>query len=281
VLVVGLLALLLLRPGGGDDATAEATLPATEAVATEAVAIAALPTATEAATTAPTEAAPTSAPTDAPTKAPTEALVAAATVTVAAEEAAPADAPTETPAPAAVALPTGAPGFVISRDSALGFETAGAWLRDAVYSRAEGDSAISAEQFHGGANALQLTYDFASSGDDFVIFQTADGYRLDDDRERRILRVWVRGDGAPLMLSAIIEDNQGELWQVFLDQVNGTDWTQLDGYIGDTTWPSGILRNRGNAEVDFPVRLIGFLLDDATPSFIGAGTIYLDDVTAE
>jgi len=91
----------------------------------------------------------------------------------------------------------------------------------------------------------------------------------------------VRGDGAPLMLSAIIEDNQGELWQVFLDQVSGTDWTQLDGYIGDTTWPSGILRNRGNGEVDFPVRLIGFLLDDATPSFIGTGAIYLDDVTAE
>lgn len=277
VVVIGLLALLLLRPGG-DDATAEATLPATEAVA----AIAALPTATETAATAePTEAAPTSAPTDAPTKAPTAALVAAVATTAATDEAAPTAAPTETPAPAAVVLPTAAPGFVISRDSALGFETAGEWLRDAVYSRAEGDAAITAAQFHGGAHALQLAYDFASSGDDFVIFQSADGYRLDDDRERRILRVWVRGDGAPLMLSAIIEDNQGELWQVFLDQVSGTDWTQLDGYIGDTTWPSGILRNRGNGEVDFPVRLIGFLLDDATPSFIGTGAIYLDDVTAE
>jgi len=280
VLVIGLLALLLLRPGG-DDATAEATLPATEVAA-----IAAVPTATEAAATvAPTEAeptrAPTVAPTDAPTKAPTAALVAAVATTGAADEATPTDAPTETPTPAPVALPTAAPGFVISRDSALGFETAGAWLRDATYSRAAGDAAITAEQFHGGANALQLAYDFASSGDDFVIFQTADGYRLDDDRERRILRVWVRGDGAPLMLSAIIEDNQGELWQVFLDQVSGTDWTQLDGYIGDTTWPSGVLRNRGNGEVDFPVRLVGFLLDDATPSFIGAGAIYLDDVTAE
>ncbi len=277
VVVIGLLAFLLLRPGG-DDATAEATLPATEAAA-----IAAVPTATEtAAMAAPTEAAPTSAPTDAPTKAPTEALAAAvATEAVATDEATPTDTPTETPAPALVALPTTSPGFVINRDSVLGFETAGEWLRDAVYSRAEGDAAITAEQFHGGAHALQLAYDFASSGDDFVIFQSANGYRLDDDRERRILRVWVRGDGAPLMLSAIIEDNQGELWQVFLDQVSGTDWTQLDGYIGDTTWPSGILRNRGNGEVDFPVRLIGFLLDDATPSFIGAGTIYLDDVTAE
>ena len=284
VLVVGLLALLLLRPDRG-DATVKATLPATEVVA-----IAALPTAMkEAVTVAPT-AEPTTAPTEAPTVEPTEALVAAAATDEAAPTEQPTDEPTAAPTepptsqastPEPVALPTDTPDFVISRDSALGFETAGEWQRNDVYSSAAGDIAITADQSHGGANALQLTYDFPSSGDDFVIFETADGYRISSDRERRILRAWVRGDGASLLLSALIEDKQGELWQVFLDQVSGTEWTQLDGYIGDTTWPSGVLRNRGNSEVDFPIRLIGFLVDDATPSFVGAGTIYVDDVTAE
>lgn len=208
------------------------------------------------------DATPTAEPTAAPTAEPTAA-------------------PTEEPTAAPVTLPTEAPNFALSRAAPLGFEAAGEWLRDAAISRGTGEISISSEQARSGQHALRLGYELATSGDDYVAFLAPRGYRIDNDRERRILKLWVLGDGAPLNLSAIVRDDLGEQWQVFLGEVRGTEWQQVDGFIGDTTWPSGILRNRGNGEVDFPVRLLGFLLDDATPSFSGSGAIFIDDVTAE
>ena len=157
----------------------------------------------------------------------------------------------------------------------------GDWLRDDRNSRSAGEIDVSADQAHSGSYSLRLAYDFPGSGDDYVMFRAPRAFRIANDRERRFLKLWVLGDGAPLNLSAIIEDNEGELWKVYLGEVSGREWQQLDGYIGDTTWPAGLYGNRGNGVVDYPVRLRGLHLDDVTSSFVGAGAIHIDDVTVE
>jgi pSer/pThr/pTyr-binding forkhead associated (FHA) protein len=231
--------------------TATTELPTTE------------PTAEPAATTEPPTAEPTATAEPAATSEPTAA-------------------PTETPAAQPVALPTELPNFTISRSTPLGFEALGEWLRDDRNSRGTGESAISDEQARSGQYALRLAYDFATSGDDYVIFTTPRAVPIANDRERRFFKVWVLGDGATLNLSALIQDNEGEMWKVFLGEISGTEWQQLDGFIGDTTWPSGVIAgSAGNGQVDFPVRLRGLHLDDATPSFTGAGAVFLDDITVE
>ena len=263
------------------------------------------PTATEAATTAQTVASTT---TTVPTVEPQTAADTAATTTGSTQAtAAPTDEPTatttSTPEPTAtdeppptaeptaaatepatetpVALPTEAPNFSISRNTPLSFEALGEWLPDDRNSRAVGEIAISADQARSGSYALRLAYDFPGTGDDYVMFRAPRAFRIANDRERRFFKVWALGDGAALNLSAIIEDDEGELWKVYLGEVSGSEWQQLDGYIGDTTWPSAIYGNRGNGQVDFPIRLRGLHLDDSVSSFAGTGTIYLDDVTVE
>jgi hypothetical protein len=193
----------------------------------------------------------------------------------------PTAAPTEPATVTPVALPTEALNFTISRSTPLGFEALGDWLRDDRNSRSAGDITISNEQARSGDYSLRLAYDFPGSGDDYVMFRTPRAFRIANDRERRFLKVWALGDGAALNLSAIIEDAEGELWKVYLGEVNDTEWQQLDGYIGDTTWPAGIYGNRGNGQVDYPIRLRGLHLDDSVSSFAGTGAIYIDDVTVE
>jgi len=178
-------------------------------------------------------------------------------------------------------MPTEASNIEISRASALSFEALGEWLRDSGSSRADSALSISNEQAHSGAYSLRLEYDFPGVTDDFVAFQAARPYRVANDRERRFIKLWVLGDGSRLNLSAIVSDREGELWKVFLGEVSGTEWQQLEGYIGDTSWPSAIYGNRGNGTVDYPVRLRGLHLDDADSAFAGAGAIYIDDVTVE
>jgi hypothetical protein len=298
LLLVVLLAFLALRGGRGerpptaDEASPAATrvVAAVEATATEAATEAAslvaaptdeLPTATTAPTVVaePTaEATATSAPT---MEATAEATATTAPTAEASATAEPTVAPTEPATVTPVALPTEAPNFTISRSTPLSFEALGDWLRDDRNSRSAGEIAVSADQAHSGSYSLRLAYDFPGSGDDYVMFRAPRAFRIANDRERRFLKLWVLGDGATLNLSAIVEDNEGELWKVYLGEVGDSEWQQLDGYIGDTSWPSGIYGNRGNGVVDFPVRLRGLHVDDVTSSFVGAGAIYIDDVTVE
>lgn len=295
LLLVALLAFLALRGGRGERPTADATPGAPGLIA--AAETATLPAApTEAATTAPTVAptATTAATADEPQTAaddPTNAATTATdptTPTIAptatdepAPTAEPTAAPTEPPTATPATLPTEAPNFTISRSTPLSFEALGDWLRDDRNSRSAGEIAVSADQAHSGSYSLRLAYDFPGSGDDYVMFRAPRAFRIANDRERRFLKLWVLGDGAPLNLSAIIEDNEGELWKVYLGEVSGREWQQLDGYIGDTSWPAGLYGNRGNGVVDYPVRLRGLHLDDVTSSFVGAGAIHIDDVTVE
>ena len=281
LVLVALLTFFALRGRGEDERPATTN---TAPVVTNAVVAAADQslTATTAATSAAKAPPPTTPPTVAPT-ATTESPTVEPTEAAAPEETAtpePTAAPTELPTSAA-ALPTEAPNFAISRDTPLSFEAAGDWLRDDRDSRSAGEIAISAEQARSGSHSLRLAYEFSGSADDYVIFLAPRAFRIANDRERRFLKVWVLGDGATLNLSAIIEDDEGELWKVYMGEISSTEWQQLDGYIGDMTWPSGVYGNAGNGQVDFPVRLRGLHLDDVTSSFAGAGAVYLDDLTVE
>ena len=298
LLLVALLAFLVLR--GGQQPTAEAT-PGTAVLIAAAETATPPAAATEAATIAPTVAPTADEPqtaadaatatttgTGATVEAPIVEVTATTTPTVAPTAtdelpptAEPTAAPTEPPTATPIALPTESPNFTISRSTPLSFEALGDWLRDDRNSRSAGEIAVSADQARSGSYSLRLAYDFPGSGDDYVMFRAPRAFRIANDRERRFLKLWVLGDGAALNLSAIIEDSEGELWKVYLGEVSGSEWQQLDGYIGDTTWPAGIYGNRGNGVVDYPVRLRGFHLDDVTSSFVGAGAIHIDDVTVE
>ena len=296
LVLVALLAFFVLRGLGGDEppATADPSPAATSAVGAaadpsatppEEAAVAVLPT-------TPPTVEPTAAATTSPTEEPTATTEATATAeatatpeptaTTGSTATGEATATTESVAAAAElsALPTLAPNFAISLDTPLGFETQSEWLRDGN-SRAEGEASLSGEQVRGGRAALRLAYDFPGTGDDYVIFLTPRGVPIDSTGDERFIKVWALGDGARLNLSAILEDAEGELWKVFMGEIDGTEWQRLEGYIGDTNWPSGVFLTPRNGELDFPVRLRGFHLDDATPDFIGAGAVFLDDVTVE
>lgn len=288
-----LLALVLLFALRGRGDRPESPAAASTGETTPAVVVAAATVATDdepqataeaivAPTSAPTEAtAPTSIPTEttAPTTEPTQAPTEAATTAPAETVAPTAEAATPTAEP--VALPTEVANFEISRATPLSFEALGEWLRDNANSRSDGTMTISNEQAHSGSYAVRLGYDFPTSGDDYVAFAATRPYRIANDRERRFLKVWALGDGRRMNLSAIVTDREGEFWKVFLGEISGTEWVQLDGYIGDATWPSGVIGAQMSGEVEFPVRLRGFLLDDADPSVSGTGAVFLDDVTVE
>ncbi len=251
--------------GDADTTATTAAASTTEVAATVESAVVPTEASTDAATAAATEAA-TIAPTEAATTAPTE------TPTPTAEL------PTATPE--AIALPTLPANFEISRANPLSFEALGEWLRDERGSRAAGTMTVSDEQARTGAYAVRLEYDFPGA-DDYVTFQAARPYRIANDRERRFFKVWALGDGPRMNLSAIVTDSEGELWKVFLGEISGTEWQQLQGYIGDVNWPSRVLSSGLSGEVEYPVRLVGFHLDDVDAAFVGAGAIYLDDVTVE
>ncbi|MCB0163657.1 MAG: hypothetical protein KDI79_05480, partial [Anaerolineae bacterium] len=155
------------------------------------------------------------------------------------------------------------------------FETGGVWRRG---DQTNGDFSSSTSQSHSGDYAGQLDYDFASPGNDFVVFLQSRALA----GEPTALTAWVYGDGADHFLNAWIEDSAGQTWAMTFGRVSHTGWQQMTAYLDPAQpWPSGPIDGPDNGVIDYPIRFQALALDDGNDTFQGQGTIYIDDLASQ
>ncbi|MGC9348591.1 MAG: protein kinase domain-containing protein [Anaerolineae bacterium] len=172
----------------------------------------------------------------------------------------------QTPVPTATQAPPASTGALVS------FETWGTWRRG---EQPYGELNPTQEQVKAGSQAAKLTYNFPSSGDDFVVFVQP----RDVGGRPNTFAAWVYGDGSGHFLNLWVEDAQDEMWSVALGRVGGSGWRQMVGNLAPgLEWPSGHVSGPDNGVVDYPVRFHAMVLD--RPGGQQTGTIYIDEITA-
>jgi hypothetical protein len=175
---------------------------------------------------------------------------------------------TSQPPPAGSTRPS-APGPI------TGFEQFGTWKRG---DQPHGSFAQSSEQVHGGAYAGKLTYDFPTTGNDFVVFLQR---HLLGGRPNQI-SAWVRGDGSKHYLNIWIQDAAGETWQFPLGRVQHAGWQQMSAWLDPgAAWPAGHIDGPSNGLVDYPIDFRALVLDDIPDAYTGSGVIYVDDLRCD
>jgi hypothetical protein len=235
---------------------------------------------------------PTDLPTDTPE--PTEEIV----VAVDTDTPEPTATPTETAAPTTTSQPTATerptntatavssptpqptntPGNPTGGSSSgaglpMGFDQFGTWIRG---NEPNGSFTQSTTQAHSGSSSGKISYEFTSDDNDYVVFMQTNPI----EGQPTALQIWVYGDAKGHYLNAWIQDRDGQTWQVPFGKITHTGWKQMTGYI-DTSqdWPWQHISGPKNDEVDYPISLRGFVLDDTNNAFNGTGDIYLDDLT--
>ncbi len=186
--------------------------------------------------------------------------------------------PSATPAPSATTTatptPTVATGLSSGGGLPYGFEDFGVWVRG---DEANGVFARSNAQAHSGSYSGRLSYDFGTTGNDYVVFLQTNSI----SGSPNALRVWVYGDSSAHFLNAWILDANGQTWQVPFGQIFHSGWAQMTGYIDvDQAWPWTHISGTDNGRVDYPISFRGFVLDDYNSSYTGSGVVYIDDLVA-
>ncbi|MDJ0756310.1 MAG: protein kinase [Ardenticatenaceae bacterium] len=124
--------------------------------------------------------------------------------------------------------------------------------------------------------AARIDYQFISTANDYVVFLQNNPVSGEPNQ----IQVWVYGDGSGHFLNAWIRDSEGQTWQVPFGRVTHNGWQQMTGVIDtEQDWPWTHISGNNDEEVDYPITLRGFVLDDISDSYSGSGSIYLDDVT--
>ncbi len=190
-------------------------------------------------------------------------------------------APTDTPTVAPTAtntppLPTAAPVGAAAAPLGVfqGFETDNSWKRG---DEPNGQLTRTSSQAHNGNYAGQISYNFATSGNDYVVFLQP--RRLSG--QPNAISAWVYGDGAGHFLNLWLKDAAGEVWQMSFGQEKHTGWKEMTAIISpDQPWPSGHISGPSNGVIDYPISFQGLVLDDANDNYQGQGTIYIDDLTS-
>lgn len=189
------------------------------------------------------------------------------------EESEPTDTPAPTPSPTMPPTATVPP----SDPNLLDFETSSMWRTG---DQENGTMVVVGEQVHAGSGAARISYDFPSSGNDFVVFTT--NFREPWSGTPDEVTAWVYGDGAGHFLNIWVYDSSGQTWQVPLGQVTHTGWQQMSGLIQTgQDWPWTLIDGaEDDTTLDYPLTLTAFVLDDTPDTYEGSGVIYIDDVEA-
>jgi hypothetical protein len=183
--------------------------------------------------------------------------------------------PTATVAPAAT--PTSQPANV-SASAVAGvfndFEKETPWKRG---DEANGTLAMSTAQSHSPTHSGKLDYVFKTSGNDYVVFMWSQLLA----GQPNMLQAWVFGDNSGHYLNAWVRDNDGEVWQFSFGKIKHTGWGQMTAFIDTSSaWPAGHISGPQNGSIDYPIRFAALVLDDAPDSYVGNGTIYVDDLSS-
>jgi serine/threonine protein kinase len=180
---------------------------------------------------------------------------------------------TPTPSPTPKPIPTNIPAFPLGvfQD----FENESAWKRgDQPY----GEFSRSTAQVYSGSYAGQLTYDFPTMGNEFVVFlQTR---RLAG--RPNAISAWVYGDNSGHYLNVWIKDTAGEVWQAPFGRIEHTGWQRMTAWLDPgREWPHVHVSGPSNNAIDYPISFYALVLDDIPDTFSGHGAIYIDDLASE
>jgi hypothetical protein len=179
--------------------------------------------------------------------------------------------PTPTPTPTATQVQQAAAPLGVFQD----FESASTWKRgDQPY----GQFTRSSTQVHSGSYAGQLTYNFPSVDNDYVVF--IQSRRLAG--RPNAISAWVYGDGASHFLNVWLKDANGQTWQMSFGQVKHTGWQEMTAFLDPgQPWPSGHISGPNNGAIDYPISFEALVLDDGSDTYSGSGTIYIDDLNSQ
>lgn len=152
------------------------------------------------------------------------------------------------------------------------FENGDSW---GIGEQRNGSFTTVTERSQSGNGSGRLNYAFGTDGNDFVVF-----LQLNDvPGEPNQVSAWVYGDGEGHFANIWIRDNAGQIWQVPLGQVFHTGWRKMTGSIDvDQEWPWSSISGPDNGKVDYPIQFYAFVLDDFNQTYIGEGTIYVDNI---
>jgi hypothetical protein len=162
---------------------------------------------------------------------------------------------------------------VLDSGGLIGFEIWGVWRRG---DQPNGTFEQSAEQVYDGRFAGKLSYNFSTSGNDFVVFVHPAPIPGAPHR----IHAWVYGDGSGHFLNVWIRDAEGEVWQAALGRVWHVGWKSMMAEIQmGQEWPWGHISGPSNGAVDYPIEFYALVLDDGDDSYTGSGTIFVDQVS--
>lgn len=205
-------------------------------------------------------------------------LVVPEPVAVATNTPPPSPTPTATPKPATTPTPTATAAQAQAGPAPVGvfqdFETPSVWKRgDEPY----GEFSRTSAQVHSGSYAGQLSYNFPTPNNDYVVFLHN---RLLAGQPSAI-SAWVYGDGSGHFLNLWLKDANGQRWSMSFGQIKHTGWQEMTAYLDPgQPWPSGHISGPNNNAIDYPISFEALVLDDGSDSYTGRGAIYIDDLTS-
>jgi hypothetical protein len=185
-------------------------------------------------------------------------------------ESPPTSAPTSAPTPSSASVPTPSSAFPpgIFQD----FEAESTWKRgDQPY----GEFTRSSAQAQGGSYSGQLSYNFPTADNEFVVFLQT---RALAGRPTSI-SAWVYGDNSGHYLNVWIKDAAGEVLQTPFGQIKHTGWQQMTArFEPGGEWPHAHISGPANSAIDYPISFYAIVLDDIPDTYSGSGIIYIDNL---
>ncbi len=187
--------------------------------------------------------------------------------------------PTSTPEPEEPTPTPPAQPQTSTRPAPLGifqdFESQNTWKRgDQPY----GEFTRASGQAHSGSYAGQLSYNFPTPDNDYVVFLQS--RRLAG--QPNAISAWVYGDSSGHFLNLWLKDANGQTWGMSFGQVKHTGWQEMVAYIDPSQpWPSGHISGPDNGVIDYPISFQALVLDDGSDDYSGRGTIYIDDLNSQ
>lgn len=164
---------------------------------------------------------------------------------------------------------------LFTRTTIINFETPIKWqLGNPANGRLNHTQVLQQEGRVGG----KLTYDFASTNNDYVVFQPKEPVPILDNSYA--VGLWVYGDGSGNTLRIRLVDAEGEILQYRLGTVGSAGWRLIQTPIGESVPTWNQISKDGNGRLDFPAQFQSLILDDASDRFVGRGIIYIDNLIA-
>jgi serine/threonine-protein kinase len=155
------------------------------------------------------------------------------------------------------------------------FESESSWRRG---DEPNGDFSRSNARVNSGQFAGRLDYRFLTPGNDYVVFLQSHALA----GEPTAISAWVYGDGSGHFLNVWIKDSAGEVWQMSFGQITHTGGQLITAPLNAAArWPSGHVSGPDNGLIDYPISFQGLVLDDGADTFIGEGSIFIDDLTSQ